>query len=69
MSVQHNLINFNVVCTTVTTLQSSVHPRVGACGSVVYRCVNKKKRRERVFFRAGQCAELSSFRIGKMLFL
>ena len=30
--------------------------------SVVYRCVNKKNMRKRTFFRAGQCAALSSFR-------
>ena len=34
--------------------------------SVVYRCVNKKKSDEKgYFFRAGQCAALSSFRVGK----
>ena len=32
--------------------------------SVVYRCVMRK-----FFFRAGLCAALSSFRVGKMLFL
>ena len=55
MSVQHNLINFNVVCITVSTLQSSVHPRGGACGSVVHRCVNKKKKttRKGIFFELG----------------
>ena len=37
--------------------------------SVVYRCVNKKTMRKGTFFRAGQCAALSSFRVGKMLFL
>ena len=36
--------------------------------SVVYRCVNKKNDEKGYFFRAGQCAALSSFRVGKMLF-
>ena len=37
--------------------------------SVVYRCVNKKKNDEKgYFFRAGQCASLSSFRVGKCYF-
>ena len=44
--------------------------RGGACMSVVYRrCVNKKNDEKGYFFRAGQCAVLSSFRVGKMLFL
>ena len=42
---------------------------VGACMSVVYRCVNKKNNEKGYCFRAGQCAALSSFRVGKMLFL
>ena len=44
----------------------------GAWWSVVYRCVNKKKKKhdeKGYFFRAGQCVALSSFRVGKMLFL
>ena len=40
-----------------------------ACWSVVYRCVDKKTMRKGTFFRAGQCPALSSFRVGKMLFL
>ena len=32
----------------------------GRFGSVVYRCVNKKKDEKGYFFRAGQCAVLSS---------
>ena len=31
--------------------------------------VNKKNDEKGYFFRAGQCAALSSFRVGKMLFL
>ena len=41
----------------------------GADGSFVYHCVNKKTMRKGNFFRAGQCTALSSFRVGKMLFL
>ena len=37
--------------------------------SVVYRCVNKKMMRKGTFFELGQCAALSSFRVGTMLFL
>ena len=41
----------------------------GACVSVVYRCVNKKKTmRKGTIFRPGQCAVLSSFRVGKCYF-
>ena len=37
--------------------------------SVVYRCVNKKTNDEKgYFFRAVQCAALSSFRVGKNAF-
>ena len=35
----------------------------------MYRCVNKKNDEKGYFFRAGQCAALSSFRVGNMLFL
>ena len=38
---------------------------VGACWSVVYRCMNKKIDAKGYFYRAGQCAALSSFRVGK----
>ena len=31
--------------------------------------MNKKTMRKGTFFQAGQCAALSSFRVGKMLFL
>ena len=41
----------------------------GAFWSVVFRCVNKKTMRKGTFVLAGQCAALSSFRVGKMLFL
>ena len=34
----------------------------------MHRCVNKNNLKG-YFFRAGQCAALSSFRVGKMLFL
>ena len=37
--------------------------------SVVYRYVNKINDEKGYFFGAGQCAALSSFRVGKMLFL
>ena len=46
----------------------SVFAPGGGCWSVVYRCVNKNDEKG-YFFRAGQCAALSSFRVGKMLFL
>ena len=36
--------------------------------SVVYRCVNKNNDEKGYFFRAGQCAALSSFRVGKCYF-
>ena len=45
-----------------------VQPGEGACWSVVYRCVNKNDEKG-YFFLAGQCTALSSFRVGKMLFL
>ena len=37
--------------------------------SVVYRCVNKIKQKtmRKGIFLAGQCAALSSFRVGQML--
>ena len=41
---------------------------VSACMSAV-RCVDKQNDEKGYFFLAGQCAALSSFRIGKMLFL
>ena len=40
---------------------------MGACWSVVYRCLNKNHGKK-YFFQAGQCAALSSFRAGKSLF-
>ena len=53
----------------IIMLEPMMHIPRGACWSVVYRCVNKKKTmRKGAFFRAGQCAALSSFRVGKMLF-
>ena len=37
----------------------------GACLSVLYRCVNKKKKTDEkvYFYKAGKCAVLSSFRV------
>ena len=47
-------------------LSKSIRGCSSTCMSVMYRCVNKKKNDEKgYFFQAGQCAELSSFRIGK----
>ena len=50
----------------------SVYKTTPGCAwmSVVYRCVNKKQTmRKGTFFRAGQCAALSSFRVGKCYFI
>ena len=44
-------------------------PGEGTPWSAVYRCVIKKTMRKGTFFQEGQCAALTSFRVGKMSFL
>ena len=47
----------------------NVPPGEGTPWSAVYRCVIKKTMRKGTFFQEGQCAALTSFRVGKMSFL
>ena len=58
---------WSIILTTL--FLGRLSPKGGACWSVLYQCVNKKPMRKGTFFQAGQCAVLSSFRVGICYFL